>query len=208
MLKRPRLPTRREPRQDRALATRHNILTAAAKALREQGAAVSMTRIAEMSGYGIGTVYEYFPNRASLLCELMHQTCEDELGAVVALVPQLRDAPLPALIERVIGLLVGWADEHRVLSRLVAVEVLPTLGPDGLEDLMPMVAALLAAELRGRNTRVVDHEMTARFILTAVESIVDDATMDRPQWLAQPEFTRELVALVMGYLMQPRDNTT
>jgi hypothetical protein len=50
MLKRPRLPTRREPRQDRALTTRRNILVAAAKAVKEQGADVSMTRIAEMSG--------------------------------------------------------------------------------------------------------------------------------------------------------------
>ncbi|MBL8941904.1 MAG: TetR/AcrR family transcriptional regulator, partial [Myxococcales bacterium] len=64
------MPTRREPRQDRALVTRRNILAAAAKALKEQGAEVSMTRIAEISGYGIGTVYEYFPNRPSLLCEL------------------------------------------------------------------------------------------------------------------------------------------
>ncbi len=177
---------------------------AAAKALREQGAAVSMTRIAEMSGYGIGTVYEYFPNRASLLCELMHQTCEDELAAVVTLVPGLRDAPLHVLVERVIGLLVARADDHRVLTRLVTIEVLPTLGPEGLEDLMPMAAALLAAEIRGRDTQVVDPDMAARFILIAVEAIVDNAAMERPQCLAQPDFTRELVALVMGYMMHPR----
>ena len=36
-----------------------------------------MTRIADIAGYGIGTVYEYFPNRRSLICELMHQVCED-----------------------------------------------------------------------------------------------------------------------------------
>ncbi len=206
MLKRPRLPTRREPRQDRALVTRRNILAAAAKALKEQGAEVSMTRIAEISGYGIGTVYEYFPNRPSLLCELMHQICEDELAEIVALVPPLRDAPLRVMVERVIGMLVGWAADHHVLTRLVAREVVPMLGPDGLEDLVPMVAGLLAAEIRGRigDTGVLEPERTARFILTAVEAIIEDAAVDRPQWLAEPEFTRELVALVMGYLTQPR----
>jgi AcrR family transcriptional regulator len=206
MLKRPRLPTRREPRQDRALTTRRNILAAAAKALKEQGAEVSMTRIAEMSGYGIGTVYEYFPNRASLLCELMHQICEDELAEIMALVPTLRDAPLRVVAERVIGMLVGWAADHHVLTRLVMLEVVPTLGSDGLEDLVPMVAALLGAEIHSRidDTRVLDPERTARFILTAVEAIIEDAAVDRPQWLTEPEFTLELVALVMGYVMQPR----
>ncbi len=153
-------------------------------------------------------MYEYFPNRASLLCELMHQTCEDELAMVVALAPTLRDAPLRVVVERVIGTLVGWAADHHVLTRLVLLEVVPTLGPDGLEDLVPMVAALLAAELHTRigDTRVLDPERTARFILTAVEAIIEDAAVDRPQWLAEPEFTRELVALVMGYLVQPRGN--
>lgn len=206
MLKRPRLPTRREPRQDRALATRRNILVAADKALREHGPEVSMTRIAEMSGYGIGTVYEYFPNRPSLLCELMHQTCDDELEAIVAMLPALRDAPVSVFVERVIGLLVGWAHDHHVLTRLVRVEVVPTLGIDGLEDLVPAAAALLSDELgrRAAETTIVAPDMTARIVLAAVEAVLEDAAIDHPQWLTKPEFTRELVALVTGYFVQPR----
>lgn len=206
MLQRPRLPTRREPRQGRAVVTRKTLLTAAAKALREHGPEVSMSRIAELSGYGIGTVYEYFPNRRSLLCELMHQICEDELEAVVALTPSLRDAPLETFVARVVGLLVEWAADHHVLTRLLAIEVLPTLQRDEIEDFAPLVATALANELRKRAHEITtpDVERAARNVVSAVEAIIEEAAIERPHELAQPEFAREVEALVLGYLGRPR----
>jgi AcrR family transcriptional regulator len=207
MLQRPRLPTRREPRQGRAVFTRRTILTAAAKALREHGAEVSMSRIAELSGYGIGTVYEYFPNRRSLLCELMHQICEDELEAVVVLAPTLRDAPLETFVARVVGLLVEWAADHHVLTRLLVTEVLPTLQRDEIEDFVPLVAAALGAELRIRAREITapDPDLAARLVVQAVEAIIENAAIHRPHELSQPAFAGEVVALVLGYLGQPRE---
>lgn len=206
MLKRPRLPTRREPRQERALVTRRTILTAAAKALREHGPDVSMTRIAELSGYGIGTVYEYFPNRRSLLCELMHQICEDEIEAVMVLTPTLRALPLDVFVARVVALLVSWAADHQVLTRVVTTEVVPTLDRDGIEDLVPLVSAAFAAELRARREEIVapDLDLAARLVVTAVEAIIEDAAMHHPERLDTPAFASELVALVRGYLGHPR----
>jgi AcrR family transcriptional regulator len=206
MLQRPRLPTRREPRQGRAVFTRRTILTAAAKALREHGPDVSMSRIAELSGYGIGTVYEYFPNRRSLLCELMHQICEDELEAVIALAPTLRDASLETFVARTVDLLVQWAADHHVLTRLLVTEVLPTLQRDEIEDFAPLVAAALAAELRIRAHEVTapDPARAAQLIVRAVESIIEDTAIHRPHELAEPTFVAEVVALVLGYLGMPR----
>ncbi|MBX7078292.1 MAG: TetR/AcrR family transcriptional regulator [Nannocystaceae bacterium] len=210
MLQRPRLPTRREPRQGRAVATRRTILTAALKALREHGADVSMSRIAELSGYGIGTVYEYFPNRRTLLCELMHQICEDELEAILALAPTLRDAPLATFVTRTVGLLVAWAEEHAVLTRLLAIEVIPTLQRDEIEDFEPLVAAALAAELGRRADEVAapDLARAAQMIVRAVESIIEDAVLQRPHELAQPAFADEIVALVLGYLGRARGSVS
>lgn len=168
-----------------------------------------MTRIAEIAGYGIGTVYEYFPNRRSLLCELMHQTCENEFQAVMALAPGFARMSVQELVAEVLRLLVASAADNRVLMRVVALEVLPTLDPGETEDLVPMFAGVLAQHLRMHveQTRVADPDMAARFILTGVEAIVADAVLERPQWLEQPEFLEELVAFVTGYLAAERAST-
>lgn len=165
-----------------------------------------MSRIAELSGYGIGTVYEYFPNRRTLLCELMHQICEDELDAVVTLAPTLRDAPLATFVARTVELLVQWAAQHHVLTRLLSDEVLPTLQRDDLEDFEPLVAAALAAELSQRANEVgaPDIARAARITVRAVEAIIEDAAIHRPHELGQAEFADEIVALVLGYLGRAR----
>ena len=202
VLKRPRLPIRREPRQPRALATRAHILEAASRCLRELGPDASMTRIAEVAGYSIGTLYQYFPDRRSLLCELMHEVCERELHAVMALVPALQGAHVAEVINAVLGVLVTSAAEHRGVIQVLVTDVLPTLEPNALEDLVPTIAPLLAQQLRIRANQMTvrDFDMAARFILVSVEALVHDAAVEHPEWFDEDALLSEVKALVHGYL--------
>lgn len=165
-----------------------------------------MTRIADIAGYGIGTVYEYFPNRPSLLCELMHQVCEDEFAGVMRLAPSLASASVRELVTRVLEVLVASAADHRVLMKAVFVEVWPKLAPDDIEDLVPTFTEVLAEQLRLRadETGTQRPEMAARFILNGVEAIIHDAVLERPEWLESSDFLEELTALVHGYLLEGR----
>lgn len=206
MLKRPRLPTRKEPQQARARATRTHILTAARRALAEEGPDASMTRIAEIAGYSIGTVYQYFPDRRSLLCELMHQLCEEELLDTLKLVATLREASLPQLLTQTLRFIVRSAGDHRVLTRVLLLEVMPTLAPQEIEDVTPRLAALLAAELERRTdeTAVRDPQLSAWLVLTGLEAIVNEAILSQPERFDDPLFVEELVVFVSGYLQRPR----
>lgn len=64
-------PQRRQPRQDRALATQAAIFEAAAQILETEGeAGFNTNRVAERAGVSIGTLYQYFADKQAILVGL------------------------------------------------------------------------------------------------------------------------------------------
>jgi AcrR family transcriptional regulator len=67
----PRISTRKEPKQARSAGLVADILEAAAQVLAEEGAQRFTTaRVAEKAGVSVGSLYQYFPNKASILFRL------------------------------------------------------------------------------------------------------------------------------------------
>ena len=167
-----------------------------------------MTRIAEIAGYGIGTVYQYFPERTTLLCELMHRQAESNTAAVAELLPAFHAGPLEVGVRSIVELLVRRMSGNRQLIALVLREILPTLPPEDVEDLMPQFAKLLAAQLRlkGDEIRDCDLELAATIILQSAEAVLHRAVLEEPERLDDPALAEELVALVIGYLRPASDS--
>ncbi|TPL05249.1 MULTISPECIES: TetR family transcriptional regulator [unclassified Mesorhizobium] len=77
----PSISTRKQPKQARATELVAAILQAAAQVLASEGAQrFTTTRVAEKAGVSVGSLYQYFPNKAALLFRLQsdewHQTTE------------------------------------------------------------------------------------------------------------------------------------
>jgi len=97
------LEPRKTPVQARAAATVEAIFEAAIQVLLTQGAdRLTTTRVADRAGVSVGTLYQYFPNKQSL----MYAVFEDHLGKVTTAVERAcADAchkPLAEMIHQVV----------------------------------------------------------------------------------------------------------
>ena len=69
--KHPDSKVRRQPKQKRAVKKRSQIVDGALAALLASGADnLNMREVARHANVGLGTVYDYFPSRSDLLCEI------------------------------------------------------------------------------------------------------------------------------------------
>ena len=195
---------RKQPLQSRSKETFGAILEAAARILEAEGLEAANTNaIAARAGVSIGSLYQYFPDKAAIFAELIRQA-ETGLGD---------------LLEKLLAHTAGQSLEDR-LKLLVKAGVAqqmsrPQLGRilDYLEATLPADATLKAVDeriLRLIMQLLREHEegiarpvtpATALDVLSIFKGIVDGASFAGETNAAALE-SRVLFAL-LGYLKQP-----
>jgi AcrR family transcriptional regulator len=121
MPRKPSATPRKLPQQDRSRVTVEAILQATAHILAEEGYHKANTnRIAERAGISIGSLYQYFPNKESLMAALMEQHSNEIAALVESKLQNLFDAPLetavPELVRAVIAAHAIDPRLHQVLN--------------------------------------------------------------------------------------------
>src|ERR1700704_6450906 len=75
--------SRRAPQQQRSVETTEAIFEATARILEiAEPSELTTIRIAELSGYGVGTVYDYFPNKEAILVAMARRELEKTFRSV------------------------------------------------------------------------------------------------------------------------------
>jgi AcrR family transcriptional regulator len=202
-----RLSPRKTPVQARALETRGRILDAAARVFSEHGYAAGTTnRIAAEAGLSIGSLYQYFPNKDAILVTLVRAHVTAGTEAVLAAVERARDVPaaditgrVRPIVDALVGVHAGDPALHQVLF-----EEAPR-PPDLLAELRDLedVAVHVAADLLagGPGAEVTpEAEMTARMVVTTIESLVHRLVATRQPRLTIDDVRREVTAVVVRYL--------
>jgi len=93
----PAISLRKKPKQARSEESVSIILQAAIKVLAKEGAARFTTaRVAEKAGVSIGSLYQYFPNKAAILFRLQ----SDEWKQTTELLTRLLEDPTIAPLQR------------------------------------------------------------------------------------------------------------
>ncbi len=195
-----RLRPRKTPRQTRAVDTQARILDAARRVFAKHGYAAGTTnRIADAAGLSVGSLYQYFPNKDSILAALVREHIAEGTRELLAATRDA-EADFESLVRRVVTSLVEVHARDRRLHRVLFEE---SPRPESLraelrrleESAVALVAARLAAALPTRP----DHELVARIVVTAIESLVHRlVASDLP--LDPRRFTEEVTRLVAGYL--------
>ncbi|HET6611644.1 MAG TPA: TetR/AcrR family transcriptional regulator [Kofleriaceae bacterium] len=197
------LTPRKQPKQGRSRATWEAILTAAAQVLVAEGVDRATTnRIAEVAGVSIGSLYQYFPNKAAIMSAIIDRHLEDMLGMLGRATLELADRPLAEAVRHYVAAVIEvhkvHPDLHRVLSRQLGL----LGGDDKLSEMSHRAHKLVRGylELRRSEIRAVDIDLAAWILVVSVDALIHQATIDAPERLATPAFAGEICALVLRYL--------
>ena len=110
--RRPQVSSRKLPQQARSTELVAAILQAAMQVLEKEGAARFTTaRVAEKAGVSVGSVYQYFPNKASILFRLQADEWQATTEMLRRTLADTRKAPLDRLRTLVHAFLRSECDE-------------------------------------------------------------------------------------------------
>jgi AcrR family transcriptional regulator len=200
-LDKPLTNLRKAPAQKRATATFDAILEAAAHILREGGArALTTNKIATRAGVSIGSLYQYFPNKQSVVRALV----EREIQRVETARPPILDDPNASTAD-VMRAAVDWHfDMHRMDSGLartlrdLARAVLP-LEEQRLLALRHERVGRTIARLT-RDAPPARQENAALVVDVCLNAIAGEAQRRHPDWLTSHEFRADVAAMLEGFL--------
>lgn len=110
-----RLSSRKEPKQARSAELVSAILDAAVQVLAKEGAARFTTaRVAEKAGVSIGSLYQYFPNKAAILFRLQSDEWRETTEMTAAILGDETKTPMERLRIQVHAFLRSECEEAAV----------------------------------------------------------------------------------------------
>ncbi len=196
---------RKNPTQARAQQTVGIILDAAAQILQTEGEAhFNTNRVAERAGFSIGTLYQYFPNKNSII----EAIAERERIAIEATIQKALLDGWPHTIEEflriIIRQMINAFGRRQKLRRFIIIQMIrldlfmPVL--QEADRISETVSALLE---KNRGDDYLPLSKTRLFILTrSTMGVIRAAIIENSQLLVTQEFEDELVRLALNYLTQ------
>ncbi|MEV5767608.1 TetR/AcrR family transcriptional regulator [Micromonospora sp. NPDC052213] len=194
---------RKTPQQQRSWQTRQRILDAAARVFADYGHAAGTTdRIAEAARLSVGSVYQYFPNKDSILLTLALAHVDESAATVRAALAAT--ATPPTLMHWLPATVAAYADLHTRDPRLHKVLFEESPRPPELlarfhqaeRDAADTVEQLL------RQDPVLDlpePARNARIVVAVIESLVHRYVSQQGDIDTQ-QLTDEIVDLLVAYL--------
>ncbi len=198
---------KKPPQQQRAKVTVNAILDGMVRVLEQEGFdAASTSRVAEVAGVSVGTLYQYFSNRDAILDALQDREFEratEMLARVLARGSYASDREAArAVVEGLLELHSAAPTLHRVLV-LEGLRVTPTARVQAFDlRLVSTIRSFLAlANVRIRKTNL---DAAAFVIYQAVRATMLAALLERPPGLDNGTLVDEITDLVLRYLVEDK----
>lgn len=193
---------RKLPKQLRAKATVDAIFEAAMQVLDREATDPSVRTIADRAGVSVGSLYQYFPSKESLVSALIRvhlkQRAADLAERLAAVRGLSGEAAARALVEGLVTMMRPRLRIERALMRsFVRLGDLESLtAMDG--EMVAMVEQFIRS--LGAEVRSVDPGLAAFVVFGTLRSAMLLSVLQKPERLEDPVFIDELTRLVTGYL--------
>lgn len=200
----PTLPqARRIPRQSRSRALVEAILEATARVLSERGYAGTNTNVvAEVAGVSVGSVYQYFPNKDSLIAALHERHA---LQMNTAMESSLADTRPLDLRGRLTALVQAWLAAHRVdpeLHRVLEKDFPFFDAPPTESQADQSIRNRIRQLLEEHRSEVGPHDLDLAtwVVMQCLESLIHGATIPPGVPYPPEQVEQAIVGLLCGYL--------
>ena len=164
---------RRVPKQARSKQKVARILAAARSLMiREGGSALTTNRIAAEAGVGVGSLYEYFPDKQSIINQLIEDLATSESEHLLARLALLGDADPGQLIDETVSLVFDlYLDHHALYRALWALSTEPRIVGHRPGETQIMAGVMDRLASHQQDLGIVDLKLTCFTIFHMVESL-------------------------------------
>lgn len=203
MKPRPSLRPRKLPVQARSIGMVDVICEATLRVLLKHGySRMTTTRVADVAGISVGSLYQYFPNKRALVAEVMRRFLDEIVERVDAAIHANRDASAEVLVARTIEAFIDAKRRRPDVSVALRAPLVDVEGQTLVRKSMSAVAKSFSQAI-SRSAAIPEAQAIGitGVILAAVEGAVSTAVDTSPDLLQSAEFRESVVGLGLGYLM-------
>jgi AcrR family transcriptional regulator len=198
--------SRKLPQQSRSRATVEAILEGAIRVLERHGPEeLSTSRVAELAGVSVGTLYQYFENREAIVDALQEREFERAGEMLASTLSSSAFTSERALTKAVVGGLLALYRQAPTLHRLLAVGGLQL----GLAGRVQEFDLLMVSRLRAFfdatpwPIRKDKTHATAFVLYQSVRASLLAYLLEQPAGLSDEDLVSELTDLILAHLLHP-----
>ncbi len=199
-----RLKPRKSPAQSRSRALVEAIVEAGSRVLERRGwAGLTMQQVASLAGVSPGSLYQYFPDKGSLVVEIIERQSTRELEFQMK---RFRESPpgasLAASIDAMVSATLAFQRAEGALMRQT-LRAMPFLGRyERLSERAQTATSGLRALLEQHRSEIkrADLDLATHVIANAIHSLTHDGVLKRPETLEDDVLAAEISHLALRYL--------
>jgi AcrR family transcriptional regulator len=197
---------RNQPRQSRSRVTVSVILDATVRIFEQEGPnAATTSRIAEVAGVSVGTLYQYFGNRDAILVALQDREFERASAMLERVFVSSNGASGREVARAVIEELLKLYRAAPALHRVLAVEGLRVTPTERVLAFDQRAVGAIKAFLAFAGVRRENVDAAAFVVYQSVRAVMLAYFLERPSGIDDRALTEELADLVERYLVGPAE---
>jgi AcrR family transcriptional regulator len=197
---------RKQPNQDRAKETVETIFQATAHILEKEGfEKTSTNKIAEKAGISIGSLYQYFPSKESILGKMIDTFIEKEIRMLEKTLLADKPQNLEETIESIVEAVIESKRKQTRFTKLFAQKFLSLAKEDSMKKMDTHVLNLFRTHIEKFKDEIRTENLDLNlYILYQTVRIVPVAMIfDNAFSLSDKNLKKELVYLCYNFLKKP-----